>query len=298
MEPWILATFLAALFQTARFALQKQLKEAGLSAVGATWARFLWSAPVLWVLLAAYLIATQTALPPLNAAFWGYAFLGGVTQILATVAVVALFSLRNFAVGITLKKTEVLQTVLVGWLILGETVSGWGFLALLLGLGALLLLSDAKGLGDLRALGGRAMVLGLASGAFFAFAGVGYRAATLELGDLSAGMRAAVTLAMVTLLQNAVMLAWFAMRDRPEMGRVLSAWRPGIAVGLTSLAGSYCWFVAFAQQTAAYVYALGQVELIFSVLGGALIFGERLSRREGAGIALLMVSLVALVLVT
>jgi drug/metabolite transporter (DMT)-like permease len=68
-------------------------------------------------------------------------------------------------------------------------------------------------------------------------------------------------------------------------------------VGLASLAGSFFWFVAFALERAALVYALGQVELVFSVLGGALLFGERLARREAAGIALLMASLVALVLV-
>lgn len=298
MDSWIIATLLAALFQTARFALQKGLKTAGLSAVGATWARFLWSFPLLWLILGLWLVVTGAAVPPLTVAFWGYALMGGVAQILATVAVVALFSLRNFAVGITLKKTEVLQTVLVGWLILGETVSPLGFAALLIGLVALLFLSDATGVMDLRALGSKAMVLGLAAGAAFAFAGVGYRAATLQMGDGPVLLRAAVALALVTALQSAIMAAWLGWRDRAEMARVLAAWRPGLAVGVTSLAGSYCWFIAFAQQTAAYVYALGQVELLFSVLGGALFFGERLSAREFAGIALLMVSIVFLVLVT
>lgn len=298
MEPWIFATLLAAVFQTIRFALQKGLKTAGLSSVGATWARFLWSTPLLWVVLIAWMTATGTALPALSWGFWGYALLGGVAQILATVAVVALFSLRNFAVGITLKKTEVLQTVLVGWLILGESVSPLGFGALLIGLLALLVLSDVKGLGSLGELGSRAMVLGLSSGAAFAFAGVGYRAATLQLGDTPIALRAAVALAMVTAMQTTLMALWLAWRDRDEIGRVLAAWRPGLAVGVTSLGGSYCWFVAFAQQTAAYVYALGQVELILSVLGGAVFFGERLSRREYLGIGLLMVSLVLLVLVT
>lgn len=298
MESWILATLLAALFQTVRFALQKGLKTAGLSSVGATWARFLWSSPLIWLALGLWLLVSGADLPGLTAAFWGYALMGGVAQILATVAVVALFSLRNFAVGITLKKTETLQTVLVGWLILGETVSPWGFGALLIGLVALLLLSDATGITDFRALGSRAMALGLAAGAVFAFAGVGYRAATLELGDGPVMLRAAVALALVTAMQTAMMAIWLAWRDRAEMRRVLAAWRPGLAVGVASLGGSYCWFVAFAQQTAAYVYALGQVELIFSVLGGALFFGERLSRREYAGIALLMLSLVLLVIVT
>ena len=106
--------------------------------------------------------------------------------------------------------------------------------------------------------------------------------------------------AMFTLVIMALvaMLLWLLWRDRAQIGKVLAAWRPGLAVGLASLAGSYCWFVAFAQQNAAYVYALGQVELLFSIAGGALFFHERPSRREFAGILLLTASLVLLVLVT
>ncbi|WP_116134985.1 EamA/RhaT family transporter [Tropicimonas sp. IMCC34043] len=304
MEPWIAATLAAALFQTVRFALQKRLSLAGLSSVGATWARFLWAAPMLSLAFGLGVTATGVALPVPTGTFWAWALTGGLAQILATVCVVALFQRRNFAVGITFKKSEVLQTVLVGWLLLGEGVTPAGFAAVLLGLAALLVLSDpgrdAAGgrRGVWAALMSPAVGLGLTSGAFFALAGVGYRGATLSLGDGPVAMRAGLALVLVTWVQTFAMLVWFLARDRAQIGKVLAAWRPGLAVGLAGLAGSFCWFVAFALQTAAYVYALGQVELLFSVVGGALIFHERLSRRESAGIALLMASLVVLVLVT
>jgi hypothetical protein len=48
---------------------------------------------------------------------------GGMAQMLATACVVALFARRNFAVGITLKKTEVILTALIGLVVLGEGVS-------------------------------------------------------------------------------------------------------------------------------------------------------------------------------
>lgn len=302
MELWVWATLAAALFQTLRFALQKRMAQAGLTPAGATWVRFLWSAPVLTVALLASVAVGGADLPRPGPRFWAFALAGGLAQILATVLVVALFARRNFAVGITLKKSEVLQTVLVGWLLLGEGVSAAALAALLLGLVALLVLSDPGGegfRGGLRAaLSSSAVGLGLASGAFFALAGVGYRGATLALGDGPVALRAAVALLLVTWVQNLAMLAWFSLRDRAEIGRVLAAWRPGLAVGLASLAGSYLWFVAFAEQTTAYVYALGQVELLFSIAGGALFFRERLSPREVIGITLLMASLVVLVLVT
>ena len=68
----------------------------------------------------------------------------------------------------------------------------------------------------------------------------------------------------------------------------------GIASGL----GSACWFAAFAMQSAALVKAVGQVELLASLLVGRLAFGERPSPRELAGIALLAASILGVVLVS
>lgn len=304
VAPWILATLAAALFQTLRFALQKRLKQAGLSAVGATWARFLWSAPFLVPAVAVWLATTNASWPEQSWRFWGFALAGGIAQILATVCVVVLFTRRHFAVGITFKKSEVLQTVLVGWLLLGEGVTVAGFFAILLGLLALLILADppkpeAIGAGaGLSRLLSPSVGLGLASGAFFALAGVGYRGAVLALGDGPVAFRAAVALMLVTLVQNFVMVTWLVLRDRAEIGRVLAAWRPGLFVGIAGMAGSLCWFIAFGLQNAAYVYAVGQVELLFSIAAGALLFHERLTRQEILGVSLLLASIVVLVLVT
>ena len=295
MEPWIAATLAAAVFQAIRFALQKRLTGAGLSAVGATWARFLYAAPVLAAGLALWLAATGTALPALSARFWAFTVAGGLAQIGATICVVALFRYRAFAVGLTFKKSEVLQTAALGWLVLGDAVSPAALAALLAGFVALAILSaPPEGVSPRDA--ARATALGLASGAAFAAAGVGYRGAVLEVAGPVA-LQAAVALTMATLVQSAAMAAWFAARDRAQARTVLAAWRPGLAVGLTSLAGSLGWFAAFAQQSAAYVFALGQVELLFGLLLGLVLFGERPARRELLGMALLVASLIWLVAV-
>ena len=295
LEPWVAATLAAAAFQAARFAAQKRLVQAGLSATGATWARFLWAVPVLAPGLALGLWATGTGLPALGLRFWAFALAGGVAQILATICVVALFGLRAFAVGLSFKKSEVLQTAALGWLVLGDRVSATAAGALLAGFAALLVLSKPPA-GAAPGTAARAAALGLASGAFFAGAGVGYRGAVLEIaGDPL--LQAAVALTMVTAVQTALMSLWFLWRDRAQARRVLAAWRPGLLVGGLSLAGSLGWFIAFAQQSAAYVFALGQVELIFGLVLGRVLFGERPSRSEAAGMALLAASLVWLVAV-
>ena len=299
MSLWIPVTLAAAIFQTLRFMLQKSLSTTRLSATGATFARFAYSAPIIAAVLAGYLMVSGRDLPPLSAAFWGYALTGGLGQILATICVVALFKQRNFAVGITFKKTEVIQTVLVGLLILGEGVSWAGFGAILVGLTGVLTLSKSPGgTGHWwQHLTNRAAALGLGSGVLFAISGVTYRAASLELSGLEPVFRAGITLTAVTSAQMIAMGAWLAWRDRDELRAVWGARRTALWVGLFSMGGSFCWFIAFTLQTVAYVKALGQVELIFSMLASVLVFRERLAAREVAGITLLGASILLLVLV-
>jgi drug/metabolite transporter (DMT)-like permease len=111
-------------------------------------------------------------------------------------------------------------------------------------------------------------------------------------------LRALLTLACVTVFQTVALGGWLLWRERGEIGRVFAAWRTAGLVGLTSMAGSVCWFTAFTLQTVAYVNALGQVELILSMAVSVLLFGERMTWREGQGLILLSASVLALVLVT
>lgn len=298
MEFWIPVTLAAAFFQTLRFMLQKHLATAALSASGATFARFVYSAPLVALGVGLYLGLTDTALPPVPGRFWPYAVAGGLSQILATVCVVALFQSRNFAVGITFKKTEVIQTVLVGMVILGEGVSAAGLGAILLGLvGVLVLSGTPEAAFSLRGLWNRAAGLGLTSGLFFAISAVSYRGATLAIGSDDALLRAGLGLALVTAMQTLIMVAWLLWREPGEIGRVLAAWRVAALVGVTSMLGSFCWFTAFTLQNAAYVNALGQAELVFSILATVFVFRERVSRREGMGMGLLAASILLLILV-
>ncbi len=299
MSLWIPFTLLAASFQTARFMLQKVLSMGALSAAGATFARFVYSAPLIAVGLFVYLQATGQGVPPLSGAFFAYATVGGLAQILATVCVVALFQTRNFAVGITFKKTEVILSVLVGIVVLGEGVSMAGLAAILIGVLGVLLLSKTPGLDQVwwRNLASRAVALGLASGLLFAVSAVNYRGATLQLASDDPFLRAGVTLCTVVAWQVFVMAVWLGLRDRAELAAVWHTRRVGLWVGLTSMGGSLCWFVAFALQTAAYVKALGQVELILSLMASVLFFKESITRREIAGMALLVLSILVLVLV-
>ncbi|MBY6056702.1 EamA family transporter [Leisingera daeponensis] len=298
MFAWIPVSIAAASFQTVRFMLQKVLSSVTLSPGGATFARFVYSAPFILAGLAAYLAVSGRSLPELGAKFWMFAAIGGTAQILATVCVVALFKQRNFAVGITFKKTEVIQTAIVGLAVLGDPVSFGGWIAILIGLTAVLVLSKTSDTAGpwWRHLTNRASQLGLGSGVLFAFSAVSYRGASLQLSELEPAFRAAVTLAAVVGLQTLFMLVWLGLRDKGEIARVWQARKVAVWVGLTSMGGSFCWFWAFTLQNAAYVKAVGQVELLLSLLASVLFFKEKVTARELAGMGLLVVSILVLVL--
>src|SRR5690606_20014717 len=94
----------------------------------------------------------------------------------------------------------------------------------------------------------------------------------------------------LTVIQTVLMAAWLRWREPGEIGRVLARWRRTALVGVTGSLGSLGWFAAFALQNAAYVRALGQVEIVFTLMASALGFREGLHLREAAGTALVIVA--------
>lgn len=294
MSLWIFFTLFAAAVQTVRFMLQKELKGVGLSTGGATFSRFLFAAPIALAAAGVGLAVTGLSIPPLGPSFWGFILLGAVGQIVATFLTVALFSLRNFAVGIAFTKTETVQVAAFSALILSERISVAGWLAIAIGFAGLMLISKTPEPGA--PIFGRAALCGTIAGALFGLSAIGYRGATLALEPLPFLLRAVVALAATTCLQTILMLIWQAWREPGEARRVLTLWRRTLPVGVTGVMGSMGWFAAFALQNAAYVRALGQVEIVFTMLASILFFREKLRRREALGIGLVVISVIALVL--
>jgi drug/metabolite transporter (DMT)-like permease len=300
MELWIPITIAAAFFQNLRFMLQKHLRATSLTTAGATFSRFVFAAPLAIVLVLAVSSSTGAQLPSTGLRFFAFAAAGGLSQIVATMMVVELFTQRNFAVGITFKKTETMQAAFFGLIVLGDRISFAGFLALLVGLVGVVLLSDPPRLttqgGFLRRILNRAALLGLASGALFGVSGIAYRAASLSL-EADTLMRAALTLACVTSFQAVAMAGYLQVAQGGQVAKVLRNWRVTGLVGSLGMLGSLCWFLAFTLQNVAYVKALGQIELVFTFLGSYLIFKESSNGRELTGIACVVGSIVLLVLV-
>ncbi len=299
MELWIPISIAAAFLQNLRSALQKYLK-GQLSTSGATFSRFAYAAPLAILYALGLAVVGGFEIPTPNVSFLISMLIGGVGQIVATALLVYLFSFRNFAVGTTFSKTETIQTAMFGLVILGDTLSPVALIAIMISLVGVFAISTARTAGGLagliKGLTDRTALIGLASGAFFGISAVSYRAASLALGGDGFLMQAGFTLACVTLFQTALMAGYMRVREPGQITVVLRSWRVSALVGLSGMLASACWFTAMTIQNAAYVRAVGQIELVFTFASSYFIFGERSNRMEMIGIALVTFGILLLLL--
>ena len=299
IELWIPITIFAAFMQNVRSALQKHLK-GRLTTLGAAYVRFLYAAPFAVLYVLALNRIGGAPLPGPNRLFLLYCALGGVAQIIFTSLLIQLFSLRNFAVGTTFSKTEIVQVAILGLLILGDTLSPLATVAIVVAAVGVIVLSAGQTrvtyASLLTSLSEKPTLIGLASGAFLGASVVFFRGAALSLEHEDFVMAAAFTLAVAVVFQTAIMGLYLAVREPGTLKAVFVEWRWSLAVGIAGVLASIGWFTAFTLQNAAYVRALGQIELIFTFIASVLLFREKTNRTEIAGIALVVLAILLLVL--
>ena len=299
IELWVPIAVAAAFCQNARSAVQKHLT-GRLTNLGAAYVRFLYA----WPFALIYLFGLQEwgglAYPDTNAVFLLYCVLAGLAQIIFTALLMWLFSFRNFAVGTTYSKTEVVQVALLGFLILGDTLTLSAGIAIAVAAAGVMTMSVGQTKITFTALftglTEKPTLIGLVCGAFLGASVVFYRGAALALGHDSVIMAAAYTLAISVVLQTLMMGAYLAVRERRTLIDVFVHWRWSLAVGIAGMMASALWFTAFTLQNAAYVRAVGQIELVFTFIASVFFFRERTSRTEVLGILLVAAGILILVL--
>ena len=299
MELWIPLTIAAAFFQNIRSALQKHLK-GKLSTLGAAYVRFVYAFPValLYFLIVAFTEAEP--LPGFSSSFLIYALLGGICQIMFTVFLLWLFSFHNFAVGTTISKLETIMVAVFGLILLGDQLTPAIVIAIAISSAGLVILSagQAKLSIDnlISGLWRFPTLIGLSCAAWLGMSVVLFRAASLSLGVDNFLVASSFTLLIVLLLQIAIMGTIIGIREPGQLTKVLRYWRPAALVGLSGGLASIAWFSAFTLQNATYVRALGQIELIFTFVVTILIFRERVSHKEIAGIVMITASIILILL--
>ncbi len=299
MELWVPITIAAAFLQNIRSAVQKHLR-GRLTTLAAAYVRFLYALPFALAYLIGLWALGGKALPSANPLFFLYCLLGGLSQIVFTGLLVWLFSFRNFAVGTTYSKTELVQVAVLGFLILGDRLTLVPALAIVVAVAGVMVLSVGQARISLGALASglrdKATLIGLLCGAFLGASVVFFRGASLSLEHPDVWMAAGFTLAVSLVLQTLIMGLFLAWREPASLKAVIIEWRWSLVVGLSGVLGSIAWFTAFTIQNAAYVRAVGQIELLFTFIASVFFFRERSNRVEVLGILLVLVGILMLIL--
>lgn len=292
LENWIFWSLLAASMQSVRTAGQKYLT-AHISALGATLVRYLFGLPFAVIYLTWLVRRSDHPLPDLNVTFVICAVLAGLLQIGATILLIRLFSLRNFAVGSNYIRGEIVFTALIGAVIFGEMVSTLGWIAISISFSGLMVISLGH-TGQLNSIWNRSAAYGLGAGLAFALTSLLIRKASLSIGINNAMLSAAMTLTFMVTLQTIITLLWVCLKNISELRIILHHWRPSLFVGITSVIGSAGWFTAFTLEKAAYVKTLGQIEFLTTLVIAVLYFKERPSKSEITGMLLIVGGVIVL----
>jgi uncharacterized membrane protein len=137
-----------------------------------------------------------------------------------------------------------------------------------------------------------AALCGLSAGFFFALTSVLVKAANQALPGDDPILRALVTLVVANILQTSMQGGWLLAREPDQARAVFTTWRTSAQVGALSACGSACWFTAFALAPVALVRAVGQVEIIFTLLFSRFYLKERPSAAEIIGVCVGVVGVV------
>jgi drug/metabolite transporter (DMT)-like permease len=287
---WIPFTLLAAFMQALRNALQKQLSTE-VSVTGVTLARFIWALPLAVGYLSALYSWQPYPVPAFTPFFLLIIIAVAVVQIIGNMLLVRLFTLRNYAIGAGLAKSEAIIAAILGVLLFNEILSPLGWLGVSLGAAAVLLLSGSS----LRYFSWPVLLLGLCCGLSFALNSLWVRQASLML-PLPSLHSAAWVLTLVILVQTLLLLAFVCGRE-PQTLRQL--WqKPGLTLVISgsSFLGSVGWFTAFSLASVAMVKTLGQIEVLIMLLISALWFKEQLQKRALSGLVLIILAAIAVIL--
>lgn len=300
---WIVLAVLGAALQAIRTAAQRDLNR-HLSTLATTYVRSLFGLPFLAIYLALVLWVTGEGLPGFNRAWLAYTLVGSMMQVVATALLIRMFTLKSFGVGTMLTKVDIVIAAILGALFFSEDLTAGGILALVVVMAGVVLMSlERTGRASwvtagpeagiaanvLTILSDKAILVALGCACSFAVSFLTYREAALVIGEGSFLWRGGWTVVLAILMQTVIVGAWLALREPGLMTKLQPHMRLSLFIGATSAVGSICWFTAFALQNASYVRAVGQIEVVFTLLVSALYYRERISTLEYAGIALTVI---------
>jgi drug/metabolite transporter (DMT)-like permease len=211
----------------------------------------------------------------------------------ATMLMLAAMRERSFVVTTAYVKTEPVQVAVFATLILGEHISLALAIAVVIATVGVIVLSWPSRAGR-EIFSWRPALFGIAAGALFALAAVGFRGGITALGTAEFVPAATVTLAVSLAIQTVLLSAWLLWRDPKVLRGIFSAWRVSLPAGALGAFASEMWFLAFAIQNPARVRTLALVEIVLAGILSRRLFAQTPTLRDIVGMVLVVAGIVLL----
>ena len=298
---WITAAIFAAACQTARSAFQKNMIPR-LGEYGAAYIRFCYALPFTSLIWLIWINIPGNSIPTLSFYSIILCFLGSIFQILFTYVLMKVFSHKSFAAGIAFSKTEVILIAFLEVVILNVFFSFQLMIGITLGVLSVLFLSYARKAKSiletikllLNSVSSLGTLIGLLSGLLLAASVVTFRMSIISIdGPL---LDRSLFISFIAIIFQTILVGLYLfLFKKDQLFAVIKFWRPSLPAGLCGTGATFGWFVAFGLTTAAEVRAVGQIELIFSILISIIFFREKIRKTELFGIILLGISILIII---
>ena len=298
---WIIAAIFAAACQTARSAFQKNMITR-LGDYGAAYIRFCYALPFTSIIWFVWVNIPGNSIPTLSFYSIVLCFLGSIFQILFTYVLMKVFSHKSFAAGIAFSKTEVILIAFLEVVILNVFFSFPLMIGITLGVLSVLFLSYARKAKSiletikllLNSVSSLGTLIGLLSGLLLAASVVTFRMSIISIdGPL---LDRSLFISFIAIIFQTILVGLYLLLfKKDQLFAVIKFWRPSLPAGLCGTGATFGWFVAFGLTTAAEVRAVGQIELIFSILISIIFFREKIRKTELFGIILLGISILIII---
>jgi len=290
-EIWIPITIFAAFSQNLRSIYQKKLQK-NISNISSTYTRFLFGLPFVFIYFLFLYNYSNTIflVSNINLQFIFYCLIGGISQIIATFLLLKIFMTNNFSVATAYSKTEPIQAAFFGFIILSDPISFIGFIGIVIGLIGIMITSIKKVNLTINFFN-LSVFYGLLSGSLFGLAAVLFRGASHSLFSIDYILTSSFTLLIAIGIQTLILTIYILFKDIKQFYLLYLNWKDGLIVGFFGAFASICWFYAMSVQNVAYVRALGQIELIFTILASIFYFKEKIIKTEILGILITLIGI-------
>jgi drug/metabolite transporter (DMT)-like permease len=285
---WLLLALAAALFQVLRNTAMKRLGHA-LDEYINVWGRFTFLLPFA---LAACLLGGVPALQP---GFWAWCVAFGVCQTLSTLALSKALKLSAISLVTALWKVSLLILLGLAWVTIGEQPSALGVAGVLLSALGVYLLNVARARVSPWA---PLVVLVTDRGQRYTLlAALLYAPSVITIKQAILASNAAMGTLGGYLVASALVTLLALRTSAGHFRAVPRHWKEFVALGLFAALTTILQGAAYTMTLSSYVEAVKQVEILFAMAVGVLVFGEARRVRESAlGAVVMLVGMVLLAL--